>query len=223
MHSGDHFLTPNGSSDTIIMAHVTYQCLQAILDSIGSLIDGGAIGGLAGADSCMLDYSADIILLLVTCTRTVHTTHGPIVLIMCLYAYYGKWSTIHSIGQLSHFCLDLDDQSSAIPGHQQCMVTPNQWIIPFNIINGLTRMPMQSPTDDKIDNLPHIIITSDDIWDRTVLEHLIYIANDIYHPAMDFNINEEEFTSLNECTSMTGSYLHHDDYVPNYICDVYHN
>ena len=40
---------------------------------------------------------------------------------------------------------------------------------------------------------------------------------------MDSNINEEEFASLDECTSMTGSYLHHDDYGPDYICDVNHN
>ena len=64
-------------------------------------------------------------------------TQGPIVLTMNQYAYYGKGSTVHSVGQLSHFGLEIDDQSSAFPGHKQCMVTPNQWIIPFNIINGL--------------------------------------------------------------------------------------
>ena len=119
--------------------------------------------------------------------------------------------------------LDIDDQPSAIPGHKQCMVKPNQWIIPFNIINGLTRMPMQPPTDDELDNLPHVIITSDDTWDPTVLDHSIDISNDTYHHVMDSNINEEEFTSLDECTSASGSYLHHDDYGPDYVCDVYHN
>ena len=73
----------------------------------------------------------------VTCAGSVHMTLGPIVLIMHPYAYYGKGSTIHSTGQLSHFSLDIDDQCSAIPGHKQCMVAPDQWIIPFNIINGL--------------------------------------------------------------------------------------
>ena len=78
---------------------------------------------------------------------------------------------------------------------------------------------MKPPTDDKLDSLPHVIITSDDIWYPTVLDHLIDISNDIYHS----NIDEEEFAPLNECTSMTGSYLYHDDHGPNYVCDIYHN
>ena len=77
-----------------------------------------------------------------------------------------------------------------IPGHKQHMVTPDQWIIPFNIINGLPRMPMQPPMDDDLDNLPHVIVTSDDIWDPSVHDHTIDIPTDTYHPAMGSNINE---------------------------------
>ena len=65
-------------------------------------------------------------------------TQGPIVHIMHLYTYYGKGNSFHSVGQLSHFGLDIDDQSSGIPGQEQCMVTPDQWIIPFNIIDAYT-------------------------------------------------------------------------------------
>ena len=61
------------------------------------------------------------------------------------------------------------------------MVTPDQWIIPFNIVNGLTRMPMQPSTDADPDTLPHVIITSDDTFDP-VLDHSIDIENDMYHP-----------------------------------------
>ena len=42
---------------------------------------------------------------------------------------------VYSVRQLSHFGLDIDDQSSVIPGHKQCMITPDLWIIPFNIVN----------------------------------------------------------------------------------------
>ena len=45
------------------------------------------------------------------------------------------------LGILSQFGLDIDDQSSVIPGHKQHLITPNWWIIPFNIVNSLTRMP----------------------------------------------------------------------------------
>ena len=86
------------------------------------------------------------------------------------YAYYGKESTIHSFGQLSHFGLDLDDQCSAIPGHTQCMITLDCWIIPFIIVNGLTRMPMKPSTNEDLDHLPHVIITSNHSWNPAVLD-----------------------------------------------------
>ena len=40
---------------------------------------------------------------------------------------------------------------------------------------------------------------------------------------MDSTIDEEEFTSFDQCTSMTGTYLDHDSYSHDYICNVYHN
>ena len=83
---------------------------------------------------------------------------------------------------------------------------------------------MQPSMDDNLDKLPHVILLMiTDIWDPTVLDHSIDIKNDTYHPNMDSNIDEEDNTSFDECTSMTGTYLHHDQYSPNYRCDVYHN
>ena len=90
---------------------------------------------------------------LVTCAGTVHTTQGSIVPIMNQYTYFGKGSIVHSVGQLSQFGLDIDDQSSPIPGHKQCMITPNGWIIPFNIVSSSTRMPKQPSTDEDLDKL----------------------------------------------------------------------
>ena len=40
---------------------------------------------------------------------------------------------------------------------------------------------MQPSMDEDLDKLPHVIITSDDIWDHTVLDHTIDIENDTYH------------------------------------------
>ena len=82
------------------------------------------------------------------------------------------------------------------------MVTPNWWIIPFNIINGLATLPMHRSMDEDLDCLPHVIITSEDIWDPTVLNLSIDLENDTYHPTMDSTINEEAFISFNECTSV---------------------
>ena len=129
--SKDCLIHSNGSSYTVSMAHVTYWCLQTMSNSIGSLIDGGANGGFPGTDVHVLEYTeqyADIMgvgqpsinaLPLVTCAGTIQTTQGSIVLIMNQYTYNGKGSTVDYVRKLSHFGLDIDDHSSAIPGHKQ--------------------------------------------------------------------------------------------------------
>ena len=58
---------------------------------------------------------------------------------------------------------------------------------------------------------------------QSYLDYSIDIENDTHHPTMDPMIDEEEFASFDECTSMTRIYLHHDSYSPSYICEVYHN
>ena len=62
--------------------------------------------------------------------------------------------------------------------------------------------------------LPHVIVTSDDIWHPTILDHLIDIGNDTYYLTMGSMSDEQDFTSFDECASATGTYLHHDSYGP---------
>ena len=59
------------------------------------------------------------------------------------------------------------------------MVTPAQWIIPFNIINILTRMPMQPSMNEDLDKLPHVIITSDDIWNPIDMEQYRHLTQNM--------------------------------------------
>ena len=42
-------------------------------------------------------------------------------------------------------------------------------------------------------------------------------------PTMGPKIDKEILHLFDECTSVTGTYLHHDSYGPDYVCDVYHN
>ena len=49
--------TPMVRLYTVNMAHVTYWCSQAISNSIESLLDGEANGGLAVTDVHMLEYT----------------------------------------------------------------------------------------------------------------------------------------------------------------------
>ena len=57
---------------------------------------------------------------------------------------------------------------------------------------------MQLSTNGRLYQLPHVIITSDDIWDPTILDHYIDVENDIFHPSMDPMIDEEDYFSFDE-------------------------
>ena len=99
---GNNVIHSNSSLYTVNLVHVIHQCSHAIFDSIVSHIDGGAIGGLAGTDVCLLDYTKQCSVImgigqesldalsLVPSARTVHMIQCPIVLIMHQYAYYGR-------------------------------------------------------------------------------------------------------------------------------------
>ena len=50
----------------------------------------------------------------------------------------------------------------------QRVVTPDGWIIPLHIRNGLAYMDMRPPTQDKYETYDHVVLTSDVTWDRTV-------------------------------------------------------
>ena len=82
---------------------------------------------------------------------------------------------------------------------------------------------MHPTMGDNLENLLYVIITCDDIWDPTLLNHSIDPSNDTYHHDMDPHIDEEEYASLDDHRSVTGNYLHHDNYGPDCIWDVYHN
>ena len=71
---------------------------------------------------------------LMTCADTLQMTQGPMAIITIQYAYYGKGRIVHSVAQLSQFGLHVDDQSSTTPGHKQCMITPDHWIILFHMV-----------------------------------------------------------------------------------------
>jgi hypothetical protein len=91
-----------------------------VSNKYGSLIDGGANGGMSGADVRLLETGYDTAdvsgiadnavqnLPIITCAGLVESTTGPIVLIMHQYAHYGKGKTIHSVNQLLQFGVEVD-------------------------------------------------------------------------------------------------------------------
>ena len=114
-------------------ANVKYHTSKAITTThYSSLIDGGCNGGLAGEDMLILATSTtrftDVTSIsnndipnipIVTGTSKIYTTDGPAIAIFNEYTNMGKGTTIHSVRQLSHFGLDVNNKSNKLPGGKQ--------------------------------------------------------------------------------------------------------
>ena len=160
--------------------------LEETRQAKGSLVDGGANGGLAGEDmaiiathpSIKIDISAacdgeEKDLPSQTMAGYVQSHKGPIIVLTSHYAGYNKGRTIHSKGQFEHFGLQVDDRSRQAGGKQR-IVTPDGYIIPLSIRNGLPYMDMRKPTKEELENpdIPQVWLTADDNnWDPSVLDN----------------------------------------------------
>ena len=160
---------------------LTYSLSKHVAAKHASLVDRGANGGLAGEDVRVLNTTmrkVDISgidnhqvkgLDIVTAAGVIETQHGPCIAILNQYAHLGKGKTIHSSGQLEFHKNQVDDRSKKVGG-KQCIVTLDGYIIPLQVKNGLPYLDMHPPTDDELENLPHVVFTSDVDWDPAVLD-----------------------------------------------------
>ena len=152
--------------------------------TLGALVDGGANGGLLGADVRILEYvegaHVDITgvgeselkgLKIAQAAAKVDTVaDGPIIVIMSQYAELGFGKTIHSKGQLEHFGQIVDD-TGRNAGGRQCIITAEGYTIPIAIRDGLPHVDMAIPTDAEMEQYPHVFLTSDAPWDPKILDN----------------------------------------------------
>ena len=147
------------------------------------LIDRGANGGLAGADMRVIHTTRRKInivgigdheltgLNVVTAATLLDTQKGPIIGVFHEYAHYGKGKSIHAAGQMEWFNCKVDDRSQHVGGTQSIQ-TSEGYVIPLFIEYGLVYIQsMRIPTDHDLQHYPHVLFTSPDIWDTSVLDH----------------------------------------------------
>ena len=53
------------------------------------------------------------------------------------------------------------------PGGNQRSSTPDGYLLPLDIIQGLTYLKIRPPTDFEFETYPHVFLTSDVDWDTT--------------------------------------------------------
>ena len=191
------------------------------------LNDRGANGGLAGADMRVIHTTPRKInivgiddheltgLNVVTAAALLDTQKGPIIGVFHEYAHLGKGRSIHAAGQMEWFNCQVDDRSKIVGGAQR-IETSEGYVIPLSIESGLVYMhTIRIPTDQDLQNYPHVFFTSPDIWDASVLDHEIA-------PSFLEDINQHSDDSLFQ-DSIFDEYgdLHHRAIQTlNIICDL---
>jgi len=153
-------------------ATATYRVQHGTTHTVtGSLVDGGANGGLAGDDVLILETAttakANVIGItsevmsecpIVQAAGLVHTLSGePIICVFSQYAQAPRnGRSIHSKAQLQHFGCHVDDTSHRVGG-KQCIVTPDGWTIPLHVREGLPYFDMSKPSPDDMSSSCHRI------------------------------------------------------------------
>ena len=172
-------------------------------DHSGALIDGGANGGMAGKDMRILettDATADVTgiaqneildLPISTCAAYIPTLTDPIIGIFHQYAALGKGRTIHSALQLRAFGIDVNDVPSRLGGLQR-LATPDGHVIPLSINNGLLYLDMRCPTDQELENIPHVLFTSDMPWNPNIFDSPAASNADMIHDLLPDPFKEQD-------------------------------
>jgi hypothetical protein len=93
------------------------------------------------------------------------------IVFMNQYAGYGKGHTIHSTPQIWVFCTQVYDSLQSQGGAEQCLITSKGYHIPLSYRSGLPYIDMRPPTEEELQQLPHIILTPDAVWDPSSLDN----------------------------------------------------
>jgi hypothetical protein len=171
---------PNGTIQANV--HAVYRVSAHQSYPSHSLVDRGANGGVAGNDVRVIsrsDRRVDIQgidnhqttdIFTGTVGGVATSQKGPVIVIMHQYALHGKGYTIHSPAQLEWYKNDVNDKSVHVGGLQR-ITTPSGYVFPLAIKNGLPRMELRPFTDDEWDTLPHEHLTSEIVWEPSILDH----------------------------------------------------
>ena len=173
---------PSHETPRQIQSHQRYVFAE-VHQTNHQLIDRGANGGLAGAGMRVIHTNPRKInivgigdheltgLNVVTAATLLDTQKGPIIGVFHEYAHYGKGKSIHAAGQMESFNCKVDDRSQHVGGTQSIQ-TSEGYVIPLFIDYGLVYMQsMRIPTDHDLQHYPHVLFTSPDIWNTSVLDH----------------------------------------------------
>ena len=100
---------------------------------------------------------------IVTAGGVVSSQRGEVLVILHQYAYVPQGKTIHSSIQLESFKNKVDDRSTKVAGGTQSITTLEGFTFPLNFVNGLPYLKIRPFSDQEWDELPHVVLTSDEM------------------------------------------------------------
>jgi hypothetical protein len=131
---------------------------------------------------------------IVTAHALIHTHKGDAIATFHQMALLGKGKSILSCVQMEHYGADINEKSLRLPGGKQ-RILMDGYQIPLDFHNGLPYLKCRIPTEDELNTLPHIIMTSDMDWDPSTYDNTIddmdkfydADADEVYHSPFDHN------------------------------------
>jgi len=210
--------------------NVCYRVTQSSREKdVGSLVDRGANGGVAGDDVRIIHRHGDHQMVdiegidkhrmtgipLCTVGGVTKTDCGDVILIMHQYAYTGKGHTIHSSAQIEAFKNTVDDKSKKANGNQRIVIKHDSkdYVLPLDIVRGLVRLKLRPYTDTEFKELPHVVLTSDATWDPTTLDYSWGDDDPEWHATVPDKKSPSKFDS-------TGNYLHRSEDYPTWLSNL---
>jgi hypothetical protein len=176
------------ASNATVTSDMTYHVSKRKISKTNSisLVDRGANGFVGGSDCVLIGHPSSprsvsitgidnhqmVNIPIATVGAHVMSNRGPVICIFNEVAYTGNHQSILSAIQMEHYGITVDDKSKAAGG-QARLSTPDGYLFPLSISGGLPYMHMRPYTDDEYSSLPHVIMTSPQVWDPRIFDDII--------------------------------------------------
>ena len=187
-----------------------------------ALVDRGANGGIAGPEMrliCWTDRYVDLSGIDDHTLEAVHVGSFAAIVKTHLGNRIGIWhqmasmptgKTIFSSVQLEASRCSVQEKSPLVTGTTPTIITPDGYIVPLSIHQGLPYLRLRPPTDAEWSSLPKITFTTDNEWDPKCLDS--NVPDDWYERTDDFSAYLRDSQFLEDGT-MKESVIH--DEQPN--------
>ena len=177
-----------------------------------------ANGGLGGVDVHVLERTGRKVsvtgiddhelpgLDIVTCVALIQTNHGKVN--MLLHEYAGRGNTIHSPCQIEWFNNTCDDKSHHVGG-KQVITFLDGYATPLQCRSGLMYMSiLGKPTDQDLDQYPHVLLTTPHEWDPSVLDYSHPNIHGYHSWAPDASVRDQHDPRIDECGNIHHRTIH---------------